>query len=541
HPANSSLIEGTYIGTRLEAIGAISYKDFGLDQRGSFVAPIRPVFSNLEVESSLIGMRLHSTLDTFQNVSKAYFHEEESVYFGDEFPFVSAEGNNLDWFNISRNPFDKLIGLEEGRDYSEFVFTSRTDFAATETTVVVPFIYPEAKRHVRIDPWGNIFVSETITVMHNGGALPDDAMDVKRAHAIGAININVHGSAIVTDVFDDHGSLNTNLRLEGSSNLRTTLDPQSYKQVFATIFRNPIYGGETYTFTVEYRLNPSELILVSGSTYTMNTTIFSDYNTTISKLDVVFELPAGATLKQQTFQSKSRTSTLVMDTGSARSTLSFFRHVELHYTLYNASIADNGQFQIIYSYRGIGPIGLGHVQYIVTFMLVVGIFLSIILLAQGVKFTGSPTIEIAREQVPIDKIETFFNLFRERSGASKRIAELRERRKKGKISKKDFDGQIKAIERRIRTLNPQLDEAARNLSAVGTKYESLVSKVMIASQKQKDIRSNTTNVRRTYRKGETPKDIYQKLMREYSKDLERQESLINRSLSEMHELIQQYS
>ena len=123
----------------------------------------------------------------------------------------------------------------------------------------------------------------------------------------------------------------------------------------------------------------------------------------------------------------------------------------------------------------------------------------------------------------------------------KRIAELGVRRKKGKVSKIDYDGQIKAIRRRIRELNPLMDVAAKNLSNESTKYENLVSKAMIASQKQKDIRSNTLNARKSYNKGETPKDIFQKLMRVYSKDLEKQESIINRALSEIHELIQQYS
>ena len=40
---------------------------------------------------------------------------------------------------------------------------------------------------------------------------------------------------------------------------------------------------------------------------------------------------------------------------------------------------------------------------------------------------------------------------------------------------------------------------------------------------------------------ESTKDTYQKIMNEYSKELERQESVINRNLNELRELIQQYT
>ncbi|MHA2251098.1 MAG: hypothetical protein ACXAD7_12105 [Candidatus Kariarchaeaceae archaeon] len=533
--ANSSL-SGIHIHAKLEAIGAVSHSAYNDDQLGRFITPVRPVFPNLPLEDSVIGLKLESGSDGYldENITKI-------DYGGNQYPISKEGGKILEWSNMTGSAFDPLVGLQEHFDYTEIVFASSTVTEAENPSVVVPFIYSEAKRDVRIDPWGMIYVKETVTILHTGAPQSTTAENSRRNHAIGGVNVLVYGGALVTDIYDELGSMNSGFRYKDTLYPKTQLASNAYKQGFTAEFRNPIYGGESYTFSYDYRINATELILVDGSKYTMNTTLFSDYNTTVTKLDVVFELPAGAYLNNQNFRSHSPKSTVFIETNVDRKTLSFFRHVELHYTLLNASFTDNRLFQIEYTYKGLGPIGLGHMQYIFTYIICMIGILSLFLAMREFRFTSVTPVEIAREQVPIDKIETFFNLFRERSGASKRIADLRNKRKRGKISKKDYDGQIKAIQRRIREINPQLDEAARELTKVGAKYEAMVSNVMLSSQRQKDIRSNTLSARKAYNKGETPKDIYQKLMREYSKDLEKQETIINKTLSEMHELIQQYS
>ncbi|MCE7733838.1 MAG: hypothetical protein GPJ54_03100, partial [Candidatus Heimdallarchaeota archaeon] len=58
--------------------------------------------------------------------------------------------------------------------------------------------------------------------------------------------------------------------------------------------------------------------------------------------------------------------------------------------------------------------------------------------------------------------------------------------------------------------------------------------------KQLDIKSNADNARKSYQKGNTPKDIYQKLIRDYAKDAKKLESVINKSLTELLEIDQEY-
>ena len=78
------------------------------------------------------------------------------------------------------------------------------------------------------------------------------------------------------------------------------------------------------------------------------------------------------------------------------------------------------------------------------------------------------------------------------------------------------------------------------LSDSGTRYQRLVDTIMISSQKQQDIKSNAENARKSYLKGNTPKDIYQKIIRDYSKEDKKLESQINKSLTELLEMDQEY-
>lgn len=532
--ANSSAILHFYVN--LEALHAIQFEGVGEVQKGIFITPIKPLYSNLRIVSSLIAVKLVSEIDQFKTSQM-----DLADFSGKSFPTLASD-QILEWANFSREIYDPNRELVEKFDFMTVIFQSFQpggEDVINIAAAISPFIFTSAERHLKVDPWGFVYVTETMTMKHTGAPRIDNPSDLNLNHQISGYQAQINVNAKVTALYDKHGKLNLGGVLRDSD---TGLPDPLYEDdimVLLIVFRNPIYGGEEYTFTVEYMLNATDVVSVqktnSQTEYSLNATLFSLYNTTILNLKTVYELPAGATLLESGFRSVSPSSTVSVSTYSERSTLSYFKHVEMEINIVNAAYTDNNQFVIKYTYNGVG-----YLQYIISFVFTFIVLLLVIFAASNVNLKESKTVEVEREKIPVGKISLFLNYFTEQNDAQKTLSDLAEKRKKKKINQKDYTGKVKAVRKRIRENSPLLEEALGNLSKQGAKYERLVSKIMIANQKVVDTKANINNTKKSYTKKAIAKDIYQKLMREYRIEIDRQESMINKSLSELRDLTQLY-
>ena len=335
-----------------------------------------------------------------------------------------------------------------------------------------------------------------------------------------------------------HGSLELNTRDQNTGYPQTTVSGINGKQDLRINFRAPIYGGQTYTFIVKYEFNASQVISknTDNNIYTLNTTLFSDFNTTITDLNLKYQLPAGSSILNHTFYANSRYIDYSIYTSISSNPLSAFDNIVLVIDANNVSFTDNIGFKISFTYNGIG-----HFQNFAYFMYAMLILLSFAFTISNIKFKPSKSVEIEKQLIPVEKMDVFFNLFSEKIGAEKRIAELRSRRLKGKISKKDYDGQVKAVQKRLRDLNPLLEKASAELSNVGGRYDGYVKKVLLASQRQLDIRRNMRETKLRYEKGNIAKNIYTIRIKDFNDQLSKEEQTINKTLTEMIEIIQKYN
>lgn len=534
--ANSSAILHFYVN--LEALHAIQFEGVGEVQKGIFITPIKPLYSNLRIISSLIAVKLVSEIDQFKTSQM-----DLADFSGKSFPTL-ASNKILEWANFSRETYDPNRELVENFDFMTVIFESFQPGGEDDLNIaaaISPFIFTSAERHLKVDPWGFVYVTETMTMKHMGASRIDDPSDLNLNHQIIGYTAQFNKNVKITALYDKHGKLNIGILQDSDDPDPGLPDPQYLGDLTVLLinFRNPIYGGEEYTFTVEYMLNATDVVSVqktnSQTEYSLNATLFSLYNTTILNLKTVYELPAGATLLKSSFRSVSPSSSVSVSTYLERSTLSYFKHVEMEINIVNAAYTDNNQFVIKYTYNGVG-----YLQYIISFVFTFILLLLVIFAASNVNLKESKTVEVEREKIPVEKISSFLNYFTEQNDAQKTLSDLAEKRKKKKINQKDYTGKVKAVRKRIRENSPLLEEALGNLSKQGAKYERLVSKIMIANQKVVDTKANINNTKKSYTKKAIAKDIYQKLMREYRIEIERQESMINKTLSELRDLTQLY-
>jgi len=536
---NQTLAQNTttvvYMATKIIVSDSISFALNGTGLEGKFMIPVVPIFRGLNVKNANIHLALKAELDSFDISMNEKITNAENV----EYP--TANERDVSWLNFSRSSFNSIEGLQEDYDLAEITFKSltrrETTLAAQSTTI--PYSLDSITKIVQINPWGKVFVKEQLVVRHDGPITPDDDEYINLVYNLRKYTLSIPSDGQVIKLYDDIGPLNLRTRDDETSYpTTTTVSDGPSKDKLEVNFRNGILGGQTYTFFVEYEFNMTNVVSVEGDIYTLNSTLAGDYNVTAREINVIYQLPVGANFLNHSYTPSSKHVSYRSFSSTSRNQFSILQHIDIHIQLNNSNYIDNVGFQLTYQYAK--GIGWGHIQYLITFLIAMISLISIIFLTTQLRFRSSKAIEVEKEEIPIGEIDTFFNLYREQAGANKRIVEIKDRRKRGKLSQKEYDGQVKSINKRLRELNGELELAVKDLSSKGIKYERLVDKIMIANQKQKDLRRNAQVARKAYKNGETAKDLYQKIMREYTRDIDKQETIINKSLSELLEIIQEY-
>ncbi len=520
-PISNNTVDKVYIQITHEAAGLITWGLHEFEQRGTFVAPVRPLLINANVTNS---------------EARIVFETTGNVFSPDSTGDYQYRNTRLEFHNLTYAYFDPYLGATKDLDYSTVIFDSTTKQEAGDT-VVVPSVYEKITRYVRFDPWGRVYVTETFTVRHTGAPLDPNRPSYRRQYGLGGVVVGVQTDAVVTDVYDNFGRLNLNKRNESTG----------YPEVFAAKiegfkslevnFRNTIYGGEKYTFTVTYMFDAEKLISFTDNEYTFNATVASVFNNTVENLEVIYQLPEGAKFLEQNYYPKNSKTLMDVDIRSARYTLSMFRHVEIVYKGYNITEFDNRVFQIKFQYSRVYVL-TSLINYFILTLFVIGGSTALIYglanLRRRLKVSDLEEIdEIASENIPVAELEEFYNVFTEVRTIHDRLYDLAQKYSKGKMSKKEYTSTVNTLRRKLKGLNQKLDKAVRVGNTLPQKYSKLVNNVMLAHQKLADIRSSIEKNNRKYFRKEIPKDTYVKLNAEYTAQMHKLEGTINRNLTEI--------
>lgn len=523
-PVSNNTVSSIHILAIHEAADLISWSLHEFEQRGTFVAPIRPLLMNFNVTTADASVVFETTGNVFSAESTGDYQYRNT---------------KLEYKNLTYAYFDPYLGATPDLDYATVIFDSTTKQEAGDT-IVVPSVFEKISRYVRFDPWGRVYVTETFTVRHTGAPLDPDRPSYRRQYSLGGILVGVPDDAVVTDVYDGFGRLNLNKRNESTGYPEVFASKIKGYKAIEVSFRNEIFGGEKYTFTVTYRFEAEKLVAVDGNTYTMNATVASVFNSTVENLEVVYQLPEGAKFQDQTYYPK--TSKSIMDVGlrTSRYTLSMFRHVEIVYTGRNVTEFDNRKFQITFQYSRVYAL-TSILNYFVWTLVVIGGTMGLLygyaLLRRKFKVADLEEIdEIKTENIPVAELEEFYNVYTEVRTITDRIYDYDQKYSRGKLSKKEYTATVKTLRKRLKSLNQRLDKAVRVGNTLPQKYRKLINNVMLAHQRLADIRSSIEKNNRKYFRKEIPKDTYLRLNSDYTAEMQKQEGIINRNLTEITRL-----
>ncbi len=515
-----------YAQTYLETTADIhTWKLVNTEQQGSFVSPIRPLMQNLNVTTADAYIILETSNNKFNGNSTGNYAYGEKT---------------LSYLGFVYDDFDPYQGLTKDVDYAIIVFDS---FSSQESggRVVVPNIYENIQRKVRFDPYGRVYVTETFTVLHTGAPVDLTRQVYTEQYGLGGAVLFIENDAVITDVFDQFGKLN--LRERNESNGYPTVQSARIEgfKALTVNFRTTIFGGETYTFTVTYRYEAGRIISFEGNEYTLNTSLSSLFNSTVKNMEVVYQLPEGATFLDQNYSPKSQKSSMDVDITTGRYTFSLFRHVEVVYQGTNLLPTDNVKFELKFRYSRVFVL-TSIINYFVWSIILMG---GILALGIGIQSIQNKirvkdlevVEETASENIPIAELEEFYNVFTEVRTTMDRLHDLTQKYRKGKVSRKQYDSTIATLRRKLKPLNQRLDKAVRVAQELPQKYRKLVDEIMLAHQRLADTRSAVDQNDKKYLRKEIPKDTYLRLSKEYTDQLNELEGTINRNLTEITRLI----
>jgi hypothetical protein len=350
-----------------------------------------------------------------------------------------------------------------------------TDFQ--RPNIVVDIV--EVERKVMLEQDGSIYVTNTYLINNVG-------------FWIEYIELGFPEGAYDFAVRDEMGTLTTS---EANNVMNVTL-------------RYVVDTNETTTLYVNYHLPwDSHVTQANGGDFTLQSTFFEEFNSTIGTLAVDVILPKGAK-----YQSSS------LDPVSTEDGLSFsFSDVEP---------SDDLGFEISYKYDV-----LWGSFYPTIWMGIIAAFASAFLF-----FRGAPTaISTTTIQVPSTEIRSFIDSYEEKASIRSELESLEARLRKRKIPRRRYKVRKKMLDSRLATVSRNLASLSAKIRSAGSKYGNMMRQIEVAEANLDGAERDMQRVKARYRRGDVSKGAYGKLMEEYRGRIEAAEATIDGVLLRLRE------
>jgi hypothetical protein len=388
----------------------------------------------------------------------------------------------------------------------------------------------QLNRQITIDPSGKVTASDSYTIISNStSTMPTFILDLPRT----ASNIVVK---------DETGTV-----------LTTRISSASPDILVNATLTTPILNGQSTIITASYNL-PSATI--QGSKYTLsNFELFPYFNYYVDLATFTFNPPQGATIITPQLSSLNPSSTLTR--GTFQDTLTITRD-EISFVDYN--LPESNTVQLSYNYN---PIWVSFLPTLwVSLAAAIGCVGTVVY--QKRKPSEKVPIKTRREKLstpkPTPKLTTatvpeqvksgepmtsqritpeMLSEFTEAYDNKKRLnAEIRSldaRAQKGKMPRRQYKVQRRAIEIRLETLTRNISRLKDTFRSSGSAYADLIKQLDSAEADLTEAENNIKNLESQQNKGEISIETYKKNSADYQKRKDKAESTINGILLRLRE------
>jgi hypothetical protein len=389
----------------------------------------------------------------------------------------------------------------------------------------------QLNRQISIDPTGKVSASDTYTIVNNS------------TDSMASFILDVPTSASNVVVKDETG---TALTVESSSAGNNVLKEN------ATLV-TPISTGQSTIMTASYNL-PSAAI--QGSQYTLsNFNLFPDLNYYVDQASLTFNPPAGATIITPKLSSLDSSSTLTRS--GFQDTLTIIRDgiSSLDYML-----PQGNTVQFSYSYNpvwvsfmptlwlslvaAVGCVGAvvyqkrkpGEKERAVTRKATVSTPKPTYVTSTGqVKSVEPRTVTATGQRITGESIREFADSYEDKKRLKAEMRSLDMRAQKGKIPRRQYKVQRRAVEFRLETLSRNTSRMKETLRSQGSAYSDLIKQLDSAEEDLAEAEDNIKNLEDQQSRGEISIEAYKRTFEGYQKRRDKAESTLNGILLRLRE------
>lgn len=292
-----------------------------------------------------------------------------------------------------------------------------------------------------------------------------------------------------------------------------TLETTTENEIMTVTLRSAIGTNETETLYLDYHIPwGSHVSQQNGVDYTLRSTFYEQFNSTIGKLSVSITLPQGAEFQSSTPLTNN------VEKSDLKETLSF--------TFSDVTPSENLNFEINYRY-----LVFWGSFYPTIWVGILAVAVAIIFFFWGTpKTIGAPTIP-----VPSKDLKSFVDTYEEKTKIGSELESLEDRLHKGKIPRRRYKVRKKMLDGRLSTVSRNLVSLRETIRAAGSTYANMMRQIEVAEAKLEGAERDLQRLESRYRRGEVSKGAYEKLLEEYQSRIEEAESSIDGVLLRLRE------
>jgi len=351
-----------------------------------------------------------------------------------------------------------------------------------------------AIRRIELDAWGTIYVHDEFHVS-NPTPVPIDSVTLSLPS--GSQNVTASDIAGSIEVFLPS-------RSEGLA------------QRVIVYFRLVLRENESYTFTVHFKIPASKNIELLGlALFRFDFPMVPGFGASINTLHVEVVLPEGANIEERSVSPPP----LRVEEGMFQEKAIF--------KIENAKFENNHNLAFRYRYLVVLS------AYRPT--LWIGLVLAFLLSARRILRVGR--FEAERIPVPTDLLRSFVDAMDEKISLQAELASLKARVESRSISKRQYRGRSRRIERQLSSLKKELDGLKEELKSSGGKYMEAIKRIEVAEVDLETSEENLDRLEKRYRSGGISRGVYDRLRHEYRDRIKAARTEIDRVIIELREEI----
>ncbi len=386
----------------------------------------------------------------------------------------------------------------------------------------------QLNRQITIDPAGKVTSSDSYTIINNSTL------------AMTSFILDLPGNAANLVVKDETGTV-----------LGTSTSYSNINDLLAnTTLTTSLSTDQSVSITATYNL-PSATI--KGSQYTLsNFELFPDFNYYVNQASFTFNPPQGASIVTPKLSSLDSSSSLTRNT--FQDTLTIMRE-GLSFVDY--SLPEGNALQLSYNYNPVW----------VSFLPTLWVSLAAVIGCIGAVFyknrkpyekepiktrkekisTPKPTAAtstsqqpqtfepIAGQRITQENLREFTEAYEDKKRLSAEIRSLDLRAQKGKIPRRQYKVQRRAIEIRLETITRTTSRLKEVFRSSGSTYADLIKQLDSAEADLTDAENNIKNLETQQSKGEISIEMYKKNIADNQKRRDKADSSINGILLRLRE------